>query len=139
MKKIFLTIVAIILLLGALAGAGYAGYRIGYNNGARSTGNPPLVDRFERFGQDRMPMHSFGKDFDHGFNRGFGPGSFGMMHRDMEFGFFPIFAFLARIAVLGLIVWLIYLLITRSGWKLSLARQEVESTSAKTDPEIKTP
>ena len=60
-------------------------------------------------------------DFERGFHREFGmrgvPG--------MGFGFFSPLMFLGRIAILALIVWFIYWLFTRSGWRLTreLSRQ----------------
>jgi hypothetical protein len=37
MKKVFLTLLVVVIIIGGLAGAGYWGYRIGYNDGARSS------------------------------------------------------------------------------------------------------
>ena len=126
MKKVLLTILAAVVILGVLAGVGYAGYRIGYTHGPQSKGNPPLFShRSEQFDQDRMPMQSFGKEFE----RGFGPGGSRMMHRG-RFGFFSPFMFLGRLIVYGFIIWFIYWLFTKSGWRLT--RQSVENTRAET-------
>lgn len=56
-------------------------------------------------------MHEFG------FQGGFDHGGFGMMGRG--FGFFPWFGLLMRLLFWGLIVWAIYMLATRSGWRLT--------------------
>ena len=45
MKKILLTLLAVIVVVGALAGAGFVGYRIGYTNGATASGNVPFFGR----------------------------------------------------------------------------------------------
>ena len=68
MKKVILSIIGVVLIIGLFAGAGFAGYRIGYTRGvqASANGDAPLFGRFERFGPQKMPMPSFGKDFDRG-------------------------------------------------------------------------
>ena len=139
MKKVLLTLLAVVLVIGVLAAAGFAGYRVGYNQGARSASNgeAPLLGRSDRFGPDRMPMHNFGRDFDRGFNRGFQPGEFRMMHRGGGFGFFFPFMFLGHLVIWGLIFWLIYLLFTRSGLRLSLTQQKVQNTPPNVETEPK--
>lgn len=116
MKKGLLTLLAIILILGALGAAGFAGYRLGFNQGvlATSDGDRPFITPREfgfGMGPGRMPMHEFG------FQRGFDHGVFGMM--DRGYGFYPWIGFLMRLLFWGLIVWAIYMLITRSGWRLT--------------------
>ena len=130
MKKVLLTLLGILLVIGVLAGAGFAGYRIGYQQGALTTtdGNPAPFTRGFQLGPQDMPMHNFGRDFDRGFNRGFGPGGFRMMDRGMGFGFFPPFMFLAGIVFWGLIIWFTYWLFTRSGWQIT--RRSVESSKS---------
>ncbi len=64
MKKVLLTLLAAIVVLGALAGAGYAGYRIGFAQGAISSGNAPFIGRSERMSPGYMPMMpNFDRDF----------------------------------------------------------------------------
>ena len=43
MKKVLLTLLTLILVISVLAGAGFAGYRVGYDQGARASvnGNTP--------------------------------------------------------------------------------------------------
>lgn len=122
MRKVLLTILAIVLIVGALGAAGFAGYRFGYMQGAQVTvnGNPnngniqPGTPGF-RFGP-RMPMHNFG------FDRGFGPRGFNMMGRGMMgFGIFGLLGFVLRIAFWVLVFWALYMLITRSGWRITRA------------------
>lgn len=72
MKKVLLTLLAVIVVAGALAGAGYMGYRIGYNNGTTGSGNMPAFGRFYRMDPNKMTMLNFGKDFDRGPGRDFG-------------------------------------------------------------------
>ena len=129
MKNVLRTLLAIVLVLGLFAAAGFVGYRFGYMQGSQVTanGDTPLLRPSDNFGPRGMPMHNFGNDFGRGFQRGFGPGGFPMM----GFGFFPLFMFLSRIAVLALIIWFVYCLFTRSGWRLT--RQTTESTPPNTE------
>ncbi len=132
MKKVLLTLLAVIVVLGLFAAAGYTGYRFGYAQGAQVTANGDVprpnqqLRPFDDFGRG-MPMHNFG--FGREMRRGFGMGGFPMM----GFGFFGPLMFLGRILVLALVVGLIYWLFTRSGWRLT--RQTTESVPPKTEGE----
>jgi uncharacterized membrane protein len=134
MKRVLLTLLGLIVVVGLFAAAGFAGYRFGYAQGAQVTanGDAPQLRPFDEFGPRRMPMHRF--DFDRGFSRGFRMGDF---PRDgfpmMGFGFFSPWMLLGRIAILALIVWFIYWLFTRSGWRLT--RQTTEGVAPKTENE----
>lgn len=119
MKKVLLTLLAVIVVLGALASAGFVGYRIGYNQGVISDGNAPLFMRPDRMNPNTMP----------GFRRDSGlwnqPYHFPMMGRG-DFGFnifFPL-RFLWNIAILALVAWFVYWLFTKSGWQIT--RQAVK-------------
>jgi len=141
MKKVLLTLLAAALVIGVLAGAGFAGYRIGFDRGARASANgstqPPA--RPENFGPDGPPMRNFGRDFERGFNRGIPNDGFQMMPRGRGFGlFFPIM-FLGRIAIWALIIWLVYWLFTRSGLRLSLTKQPVQNAPANSEAEVRPP
>ena len=142
MKKVLLTLLGIIVVAGILAGAGFVGYRIGYNQAAREivkktaqvpsqnnnqpAPNMPMLRNFEKgFGLRGMPMHNFGN----GFDRGFGPGGM-MMSRGRGFGFFGLIGFLIRIAVFALIIWVIYMLFKGSGWRLT--REPVPAAKVET-------
>lgn len=116
MKKVMLTLLAALVLLGLFAAVGYAGYRFGYAQGAQiiANGQAPELRPFDGWGPRRMPMHDFGLD------RGFGMRGFPMR----GFGFFSPLLFLIRLAVLALILWFVYWLFTRSGWRLT--RQTTE-------------
>ena len=122
MKKVLLSLLVIILALGLLGAAGYAGYRFGFMQGmmvasnianGKGNGNGPSVA--PRFGMipRGMPMHNFG------FQRGFDRGGFGMMRAGFGFGIFPLFGLLARLLFWGLIIAGIVWLVTRSGWHLT--------------------
>lgn len=119
--------------LGLFAATGYAGYRFGYAQGVQATvsnddtRSRPELRPFDEFGPRGMPMHNFG--FGRDFPRRFGPGGFPML----GFGFFSPLLWLARIAVLALVIWFIYWLFTRSGW--SLTRQTAEHTPLKPENE----
>lgn len=121
MKRILLTLLGILVVLGLFGVAGYTGYRFGYAQGIQATTNGdsprPGIRRFDNFDPRGMP----GFDMDRGFQRSFGPGRFPMMH----FGFFSPLVWLGRVAILALVVWFIYWLFTRSGWRLT--RQTAES------------
>ena len=137
MKRVLLTLLAAILIIGALAGAGYAGYRVGFRQGAQqisANGDAPLPARPDRFGPGEMPSHNFDRDFVRGFNRDFPRGGFRMLHRP-GFGFFSPFMFLGQIAFWGLIILLVYLLFTRSGWRLTRTQQTVQSVPPDVDAE----
>jgi len=132
MKRVLLTLLGIILVVGVLAGAGFAGYRIGYRQAATVSkdGTKQPAPRNRDFGLQGTPMHNFGNNSDRDFNRGFGPGGFGMRSHGMRFGFFPPFMFLVHIAVWGLVIWLAFRLIKGSGWKISRTQQTVASPRA---------
>lgn len=141
MKKVLLTLLGIIVVVGILAGAGFAGYRIGYNHGVTASADgtvtfTPRLMPLHNFGQgfntQNMPMHNFGKGNERDFNHGFGSGSFGM--RGGGSGFFS----LIHILLLGIVIWFAYKLIKGSGWKLSLTQQAVESPKVEPAPTEKT-
>jgi uncharacterized membrane protein len=138
MKRVFLALLTIVVVVGLFAATGYAGYRFGYMRGAQITANGgppnPQLRPFDNFDGRGMPRHKFGDDFGRGLRREFRFGGFPMM--GMGFGLFGLFAFLIRIAVFALIIWFIYWLLTRSGWRLT--RQPVESAPAKTETVIET-
>ena len=127
MKKVILTLLGIIVVLGLFAAAGFAGYRLGFAQGARLIGNatrpqqPQQVRPFDNFGPRGMPMRPFGNDFGRGIRRGFG--GFPMM----GFFFGPL-RLLVPLLVLALFVWFIYWLFTRSGWQLVRTTQTTTTT-----------
>jgi len=129
MKKILLTLLAVIVIVGALAGAGYAGYRFGYTNGLTGSGNAPVFGHYFHMDPDEMPMYRFGNGFDRGF--GFNnrpmmrPGGF----RTLGFGYFSPFLLLWRVAIIALILWFAYWLFTKNGWQIT----RKTDTSAMTD------
>ena len=135
MKRVLLTILAIVVALGLFAAVGFTGYRFGYARGAGVAAGGDELQRqigpLEGFGPNRMPMHAFG--FQRRFHREFGirggPG--------MGFGFFSPLMLLGRIAILALIVWFIYWLFTRSGWQLTRTVQTTEPQPPPAEPEAK--
>ena len=137
MKKVLLTLFGIIVVVGVLAGAGFAGYRFGYMQGATAEVDRASLPAFRDrgFGLRGMPMHNFGNNFERGFIMIPGHQGFGYMERGHGggFGFFSPFRFLVQIAIVGLIIWLAYKLFTGNGWTLSLTRQAVEN------PKVETP
>lgn len=137
MKKVLLTLLAVVLILGTLGAAGFVGYGYGYRQGALSAadGNVLVAPWGRNFDPDRMPM--FG--FERGFDREFGRGGFGMMHRGIGFGFFSPLIFLLQIAFWALVIWAIYMLITRSGWRITRTEQVTQTTptASTTQTEVK--
>jgi hypothetical protein len=135
MKRILLILLGLILVLGLFAATGYAGYRFGYVQGTQSTANGdiarPGLRAFDEVGPRGMPMHNFGMG--RGFQRDFGPGRFPMM----GFGFFSPWMLLGRIAVLALIVWFVYWLFTRSGWRFVRTTPTTETQPNLTETEVK--
>jgi hypothetical protein len=129
MKKILLSLLIGIVVIGLFAAAGYTGYRFGYAQGVQTTANGDdarlELRPFDGFGPRGMPMHRFG--FERGFQREWGPGGLPMM----GFGFFSPWILLGRIAVLALIIWFVYWLFARSGWRLT--RQTTGSVPPKNE------
>ena len=129
MKKVLLTLLAVVVIIGALAGAGFAGYRIGYTQGVTSDGNAPLFMRPDRINPNTMP----------GFRRDSGlwnqPYYSPMMGRgDFGFNIFYPLRFLWNIAVLALVIWFVYWLFTKSGWHITRqADKEPQVSSVKTE------
>jgi uncharacterized membrane protein len=132
MKKVLLTLLALVLTVGLLGAAGFAGYQFGYRQGALSTsnGNAQVSPLPRNNGPRGMPMMPFG--FGRGF--GFGPRGFGIIRHGgmMGFGFFGPLMLLLRILFWVLVIWVIYLLITRSGWRLT--RQSTANPPASAQP-----
>lgn len=115
MKKVLLTLLAVVVIVGALAGVGFAGYRMGYAQGAVASGDTAFVSPFWHMNPSLMPMHRFDRDFGFGFNSRspmMGRGGFG-------FGFLWPFRILWNVAVLALVVWFVYWAFTRSGWRIT--------------------
>jgi hypothetical protein len=126
MKKILLTLLGIIVVLGLFGAVGYTSYRFGYAQGIQATTNGdtsqlrPFHDLHPR-GMDRFGM-------DREFQRGFGPGRF----PGRGFGFLSPWRWLAPLAVLALIALFISWLFTRSGWRVT--RQTTESVPPPSPP-----
>jgi hypothetical protein len=135
MKNILLSLLVIFLILGALGAAGFAGYRYGFSQGILTSTDGETQSITPRgfgfgLGPRRMPMHDFG------FYR-FDRDGFGMMQRGFGFGFFPPFSFLLRLLFWGLILWAVYMLFTRSGWRLTRTTQTPETQQKPTETEIR--
>lgn len=128
MKKVLLTLLAVIVI----AGAGFIGYRIGYNNGATGSGDVPAFGRFNHMDSNQMPMYRFDNGFDRGPGRDFGFNQRSMMRpggfNAIGFGRYSPFSLLWNIAILGLIIWFAYWLFTKSGWQIT-RKTEAVSTS----------
>jgi hypothetical protein len=134
MRKVFFGLLAVILIFGALGAAGYAGFQYGYRQGAIVKSDKSVQvapGNGDNYPHGMMPMHDFG------FSRGMGRGEFGMMRRGMGFGFFSPLMFLVKIALLGLVIWALYMLVARSGLRIVRTTQTTETPSAPVDTEIK--
>jgi hypothetical protein len=113
MKKVLLTFLVVIVIAGALVGAGFAGYHIGVKQGAASSDNLKFFERSERVNPNGIPR-DFGRHFDprirpHNMIQ---RGGFGLRY------FSPLH-FLWNTAVLALIIWFAYGLFTKSGWQVT--------------------
>ena len=143
MKKVLLALFAMILFITVLAGVGFAGYRVGYDQGAHASGNESIAPIWlsENHGHDEMPRFNFRQDTDgraeRAFERGFPRGYFRMMPHGRGFGIFSLVRLLTHLAVWALVIGLVYLLFTRSGWRLSLTRQPVQDPPATRETEAK--
>lgn len=122
MKKVLLSLLAVIVIVGALTGAGFWGYRMGFANGATGSDGGPFFGRPYHMDPSQMPFHRFeGR----GFDRGFGFNQHPMMQPGgyhgvgMGYGFFSPFHLLWNVAILALIVWFIYWVFTKSGWQIT--------------------
>lgn len=109
MKRVLLTLLAVVLIVGALGAVGFFGYQYGYRQGASNDHTQLAPGR-----PDLNPRGIPNLGFDHGFGH-----RFGMMHRGIGFGFFFPLMFLGRILIWVLIIAVIYWLFTRSGWRLT--------------------
>jgi hypothetical protein len=140
MKKVLLWLFAVIIVFAVLAGAGFAGYRVGYDQGARASGNDNIAPNWlsENRGSDEIRGFNFGTDNDgrheRAFDRGFPRGYFRMMPHGRGFGIFSLVRLLTHLAVWALVIGLVYLLFTRSGWRLSLTKQPVQGQPATIEP-----
>ena len=133
MKKFLLSLLAIVLIVGLLGAAGFAGFQYGFRQGALSTSNGKT--QVAPFSGNNGPHGMMpGRNFGFGFNHQFGRRGFGMMRPGhmIGFGFFGPLMFLLRIAFWALVIWAIYILITRSGWRLT--RQTTETAPASVPP-----
>jgi hypothetical protein len=104
----------ILLVLVLIVGAGTAAYRMGYTHGAAAGQD----GRFSQF----MPGYHM-RGFDGNFNYGMWNPRFSRFDRfdGMHGGFLPYFGILGglfRLAVLGLIVWAVFMLVKTSGWRM---------------------
>ena len=151
MKKFLLTLLSIVVIAGALGGAGFVGYRYGYRQGISTkiaatnpNANParPFSGRND-FGKNMMPFHNFngmGPGFGMGPNmrQGFGMRGGRLMPFGMGFGFFGLFGLAIRVAIFLLIIWLVYKLLT--GWRVSftqVSNQRPIEVEPKSKPEEK--
>ena len=130
MKKILLTLLGLIVAAAALAGAGFVGYRMGFNHSTVLGNQVPPASRFEHMNPGIMPHN--GEGFNRGPGREFGFEHYSMMRpggfHGRGFGFFSPFHFLWNAAILGLIIWFVYWLVTKSGWQIT--RKTVPVVSA---------
>lgn len=118
MKKWIIRILTAVLVIGAFAAVGFGGYRLGFSRGAQVSGNFENAPRFvQPFPRDEMPGRMFGSP-----HRGFPDREYQMMRRGGNFGFGLPFFFLIKVALLGLVIWLAYMLFKGNGWTLSLTR-----------------
>lgn len=119
MKKVLLILLAVIVIIGALAGAGFWGYRMGYANGATGSDNGPFFSRSFHMDPSQMPFHRGNEGFNHGFDQRSMMQPGGYHGYAMGYGYFSPLRALWHIANLALVVWFVYWLFTKSGWKIT--------------------
>ena len=126
MKRILLTLLALVVVIGMFSAVGYAGYRLGLSESVEISADSDAsrLHPFANFGPRGPRMHEFG--FGREIHRGFAglPG--------LGLGFFFLFRLLFWLAALALVVWLISWLFTRSGWRLV---RETNVPVERTEPE----
>ena len=132
MRRFLLTLLAIVLIAGVLAGAGSVGYRLGYQQGAQVAVNGDVTvapfGRGNDFELHRLPMPRFHDRMGPGARMWIRPGGFGMMPGLRGgFGIFRLLNLLAQLAIVGFIVWLVYKLLT--GWRLTLTPRTAPETT----------
>lgn len=115
MRRVLLTLLLIVLILGALGAAGFVGYQYGYRQSAlvAPNQNDQLPQGHPNVSPFGMPRDGFGFR-QHGFGHGFV-----MRGRGFGLGFLSPLWFFLRLVFWVLVIWLIYMLVTRSGWRLT--------------------
>lgn len=140
MKKFFLTLLVLLVIIGALAGAGFWGYRIGYANGATGSDNGQFFAHPYNMDPGQMPFHGFDRGANRGFGRGFDSNPHAMMQPGgyhgigMGRGYFSPLHTLWYLVVLALVIWFVYWLFNKSGWQITRkTNAAAEATSADQD------
>lgn len=139
MKKVLLTLLAVMFVTAGLGAAGFAGYRYGYAQGVQTTSDvngQPNLPGFS-FGPNRMPMHEYGFDRNFGPERGFDRGFPMMPGGRMGFGLFGPLLFLLQLAFWVFVIWAIYTLVIRSGWRITRTPQSNDAPPAPTETDVK--
>src|SRR5688572_14230212 len=107
MKRILLTLLALVVVIGMFSAVGYAGYRLGLSQSVETSADNDAsrLHPFADLGPRGPRMHEF--RFGREIRRGFAglPG--------LGFGFFFLFRLLFWLAALVLLIWLITWLFTR--------------------------
>ncbi len=145
-KKWIVGALIAVVVVGALIAVGFAVYRIGFMQGAMfaNTGEGiplPFHGRHGFLPGDRgeVPEQLQGRfdfsmrDFDQGYHPGSGfPG---------QRPFFSPFSLILRVAFLGVVIWLLYKLVTKvfrgngNGWQLTYQKLPADTTLS--EPELK--
>ena len=130
MKKWIVRILVAVLVIGAFAAVGFVGYRVGFSHGAQFAGDFESGPRFAQpFQRCDAPEFAFNPH-----QRGGPDREFKMTHRGRGFGFASPFFTLIKLALLGLIAWVAYMLFKGNGWTLSLTRVAAPQTPPATTP-----
>ncbi|HSM72974.1 MAG TPA: hypothetical protein VK851_15665 [Anaerolineales bacterium] len=128
MKKVFLTLLAMIVIVGALIGTGYWGYRIGYVDSATGSDGGPFFGRSYHMNPNQMPFHRYDRGFGFDQHPMMRPGGYHSL--GMGFGYFSPLRILWNIAILALIVWFAYWLFTKSGWQITRKVEIAQNTDS---------
>lgn len=130
MKKWIVRILVAVLVIGAFAAVGFVGYRVGFSHGAQFAGDFENGPRFAQpFQRGEAPGFAFNPHPRGGPDR-----EFKMTHRGRGFGFASPFFVLIKLALLGLVGWVAYMLFKGNGWTLSLTRVAAPQNSPEPTP-----
>lgn len=142
-KKWLTYTIGILLTLIVLAAVGGAGFRIGmmqknasFTRAADEMGRSPFVNKFD--GEHPQIIQGNPHDNEGGFQDRRGkPHNQGFNNRGNDrrggMSFFPPIFGLIRLAVLGLLLWIGYKLVQKSGWRLTRVAASPASVASKTD------
>ena len=137
MRNPLLTLLTIVIGLGILGLAGFAGYQMGLQHSAQLPANSSTTPRVMPGGDPNSHSDLFDRNHPGRFDRGqFRSRQFGNFGRSMggPGGFFPGLRFLFPLLTLAILLGFAYWLGTRSGWQLVRTSQPAVVTTSPVEP-----